>query len=236
MHMPDKIHLNVVPPDELRLPTEILAIIINELALDSTGDNDRTLAALTSCRLASHVLYSLTTPLLFSSIELTDDVRLFTSRKDRLVASNLLWTRATKLRQILTTDDVAASVQNFTLRCHPENLTSQTNGTLISTILHRLPHIQRFSLEALETNSERGFLLFSLMTDGFSSAIQVMCRSPSLTTLYLDNIKGFPATAIAACPNLQCLHLWCVEPSVNFKFFVFFLFSRQLILYSSSPT
>jgi hypothetical protein len=54
--MPDEIHLNLVP-DKLCLPTEILAIIINELALD-TGDNDGTLAALTSCRLCTLLTYN----------------------------------------------------------------------------------------------------------------------------------------------------------------------------------
>ena len=57
----------------LHLPNEILAVIINELALDNKdnagndNDNDRNkiLAALASCRLASHVLCSLATPLFF---------------------------------------------------------------------------------------------------------------------------------------------------------------------------
>jgi len=46
----------------LHLPNEILAIIINELALDNEdididndNDNDKSLAALASCRLASHI-------------------------------------------------------------------------------------------------------------------------------------------------------------------------------------
>ena len=68
-------HLSKKHPvlEEFRLPTEILVIIINQVASE-TVDNDRTLAALASCRLASYVLCSLATPFFFSSIRLTDSV------------------------------------------------------------------------------------------------------------------------------------------------------------------
>ena len=58
-------------PEELYLPPEIFATILNELASD-TEDNDKILAALAACRLASNTLCSLATPLFFSSIQLTD--------------------------------------------------------------------------------------------------------------------------------------------------------------------
>jgi hypothetical protein len=64
--MQNKIHLG---SEEIHFPNEILSIIINELASSDTEDNDETLA---SCRLASYALCSLATPVLFSSIRLTD--------------------------------------------------------------------------------------------------------------------------------------------------------------------
>jgi hypothetical protein len=57
------------------------------------------------------------------------------------------------------------------------------------------------------------------MTENFRSAIQSLCKSPNLTTLYLDNVDGFPITVIAACPNLRHLHLWYAELDVNLFFF-----------------
>jgi hypothetical protein len=68
---------------EFHLPNELLSIIINKLAAD-TEDNDIAPAALASCRLASHVLCSLATPLLFSSIELIENSR--ACHRDREVA------------------------------------------------------------------------------------------------------------------------------------------------------
>ena len=53
------------------LPNKLLLAIINELMLE-TEDKSITLAALASCCLASHVLCSVATPVLFSSLELTE--------------------------------------------------------------------------------------------------------------------------------------------------------------------
>ena len=181
------------------LPNEILAIILNEVALDD-NDNDKTLAALASCRLASHVLCSLATPLFFSSIRLGDT----TFKNDY----SLVVKRATKLNEILTDYNIAASVNTLTLCCHPHNLKDSTGGTLMSTILRRLPHIRNFSLEA---DYEIRFFFFP---EEFASAIRALCRSPKLTTLYLNCIRDFPLTAIMGCPNLRSLRLRGVT---NFK-------------------
>ena len=201
------------------LPTEILAIIINQVASD-TVDNDRTLAALAACRLASHVLCSLATPFFFSSIRLTDIVLApLPSCEKILVDSCLLSNRAKNLNDILSIDDIADSVKTLTLHCSCTNLPTPPNGNLISKILHRLPNIQTFVLEAFYTESEGSYLQFSDLEKDFRSAIQALCKSPTLTTLYLDNVNGFPITVIAACPNLRHLRLWCAELDVNLFFF-----------------
>jgi hypothetical protein len=203
-----------------QLPTEILATIINEVASD-TEDNDRTLAALASCRLASYALCSLTTPLFFSSIQLTDSVPPSASPRERKKGSRLLSKRAKNLNDILSIDDIANSVKTLTLRCHTRNLESQRNVVLISKILHCLPHIQMFALE-VDTGWEGQLLSFRDMPIDFVSVIQALCKSPNLTTLHVHNVQAFPITAIAACPNLQHLRLWCVwcvKPDVNLFFF-----------------
>ena len=126
-------------PGELHLPIDILATIINELASDTedndevasdtedndevTEDNDKTLATLAACRLASHTLCSLATPLFFSSIQLTDSVESsLASNEERLKADRLLSNRAKNLNQILSRDDIADSVKTLTLHCHTKNL------------------------------------------------------------------------------------------------------------------
>ena len=199
---------------EPRLPTEILATIINQVASD-TEDNDRTLATLAACRLASYTLCSLTTPLFFSSIHLTDSVGPWAKRKKRLKGSKLLSKRAKFLNDILRIDDIANSVKTLTLRCDTLNFASRPNAVLISKILHhRLPHIQMFALEA--DIGWGGVSLSCLdMPKPFVSAIQALCKSPHLTTLHIHNVYDFPITAIAACPNLQRLRLWHAVPHVN---------------------
>jgi hypothetical protein len=204
-------------PEEPHLPTEILATIINEVASD-TEDNDRTLAALASCRLASYALCSLTTPLFFSSIQLTDSVPPLASRMERLKGSRLLSKRAKRLNDILSIDDIANSVKTLTLRCDTQNLQSRPNVVLISKILHCLPHIQMFALEA-DAGFDKMFLSCLAMPKHFVSAIQALCKSPNLTTLHVHNVFAFPITAIAACPNLQRLRLWHAQPDVNPVFF-----------------
>ena len=187
--MPDTIH----PSD---LPNEILAIIINELASDE--DNE----SLASCRLASHVLCSIATPLFFSSIELTN----YTARKTR--DDGLLVKRAARLNEILTIQNIAASVYTLTLCCYHsyQALEDSTCAGLMSTILHRLPHIRIFTLESHQ--------YFSAFPEELASAIRALCRSPNLTTLYLHYIRGFPFTAITGCPNLRCLRLWHINSLV----------------------
>ena len=109
-----------------------------------------------------------------------------------------------------TNYNIAASVNTLTLCCHPQTLEDSTSGTLMSTILRRLPHIRNFALEA-------GF--DGIFSEEFASAIRALCRSPNLTTLYLNSIRGFPSTAIMECPNLQSLRLRCVTAfEINFIF------------------
>jgi hypothetical protein len=211
------LHLSKKHPvlEEFRLPTEILAIIINQVASD-TVDNDRTLAALASCHLASYVLCSLAMPFFFSSIRLTDSVVVPLATREKIIV--LLSNRAKNLNDILSIDDIADSVKTLTLHFSLANLATPPNGNLISKILHRLPNIPTFALEGLDTDWELE-AMFSDCTKDFRSAIQALCKSPNLTTLYLDNVDGFPITVIAACPNLRHLHLWYAELDVNLFFF-----------------
>jgi hypothetical protein len=190
---------------EIPLPNELLSIIINTLASD-TEDNDIARAALASCRLASHVLCSLATPLFFSSMELTEKLS-WANYEDR---RETFRARAIKLNQLLTIHDIAASVHTLALRCGEVAL---TEGTLISQILHRLPHIRYFTFE---TDHQ---LEFSLITKGFSSAIHALFRSPNLTTLNLHYVRDIPITVIT--PNLRCLRLSFTVLCVNSIFSVF---------------
>ena len=184
----------------IRLPNELLSVIINELT------DKRTLA---SCRLASHVLCSLATPLSFSSISLELVAR---SPWQNLLFQN----RTTKLKQLLTlSNDIAASIHTFKLTLNCENEDIIAYGTLISEILHRLPHIRNFTL-----NSEH-CTEFSSIPEDFLSMIQALCRSPNLTTLDISGIQDFPITVITACPNLRCLRLLWVSLCVNTIFSVF---------------
>ena len=204
----------------LHFPNEIIAIIINELAFDigndNDNDNDKILAALASCRLASHVLCSFATPLLFQSILLTDVHYGFSWR------CSLFVKRVTNLNDILATRNIAASIHTLTLNCTNQTLEDSSSGAIMSAILPRLPHIQKFSFRAIYSVSFR-----SLPMD-FAAAIQGLCRSPNLTTLYLDGIQHFPFTTIMTSPNLRCLHLWQSGLAVNLIFFSSFL--RQFTL------
>ena len=188
-------------PEELDLPTEILATIINELASDTAQDNDKTLVALAACRLASRTLCSLATPPFFSSIRLTD---------------RSLSNRAKNLDQMLGNDGIANSVKTLRLHCYKDD--SRENRMRISKILRRLPHIQTFALKAFHSASAMGIIRFHQMAKEFRSAIQALCKSPNLTTLTLHYLYGFPITVIAACPNLRHLRLRNAEPDVNLFF------------------
>ena len=209
----------------LHLPNEILAIIINELALDNLNEDDvkdsfgrilslkgKILAALASCRLASHVLCSLATPLLFSSILLTDADNYGSSG-----GYSLFLKRATSLNDILATGNIAASIHSLTVHIfHYYNdgiLQNSSIGAIMSAILHRLPHIQKFSLNATYTS-------FRSLAMNFAAAIEALCRSPNLTTLYLDCILHFPFTTIRTSPNLRCLRLCHSDLAVNLNFSV----------------
>ena len=178
--------------ENVQLPNEVLSIIINELGSDREN-NHSTQAALASCRLASHDLWSLTTPLLFSSMELggVNNIR-----------------QARNLIQLLSIDDIAASVHTFTLCCGL--LGKLETATLIPKILSRLPHIQNFTLESDKYHS---FHFSSVHLSTIQA--QTLCKSPNLTTLNLGRISSFPITFILACPNLRCLRLSDVILHVN---------------------
>lgn len=189
----------------LHLPNEILMIIISELTSDGNNSdtshstlNKKTLAALASCRLASSTLYLVATPRIFSSILLAD-----TTPRKRPDRQKVFVERATKFNEILTTTsiyNIAASVHTLTLSCiYPDTLNNSINCTLMSVILHRLSHIQKFALESPEF-----LVFFSSIPGDFASAIQAMCRSPNFTALSLNGVLYFPLTA---CPNLRCLRL-----------------------------
>ena len=204
-------------PAEIQLPNELLEIIINELALDTEDSITRT--ALASCRLASHVLHSVATPLLFSSIELTQ------KNSDYVLITNeiaIFKERAIKLNQLLANRSIAASTHTLTLRCKNTFLEASTIGILIASIINRLPHIRNFIWD-----SDGTFLSFASITRNISSAIRTLCKSPNLTTLTLRGIQSFPISAITACPNLRCLRLSDTETDVNsFSFPIFILITN----------
>ena len=176
---------------DIQLPTELLSIIINELGSDAK--------ALASCRLASYVLCSLTTPLFFSSLALQEDSTSISTREIEQVRN---------VNQLLSNHDVAALVRTFTLRCGQRFLEHSEIGPLISTILYRLPHI-----ETLRFCGESDTLRFP---KEILSAIQALCKSPKLTTLELDGIDSIPITVITMCPNLRFLQLSWVDFDVIF--------------------
>ena len=125
---------------------------------------------------------------------------------------------------------LAASQPQYTLH-NLRYRTLKDSSSSASAILPRLPHIQKFSLEAEDLISFR-----SLPMD-FAAAIQALCRSPNITTLYLCGITDFPFTMIRTCPNLRCLRLrWCSSNlAVNLIFF-FITFCDHLLYYSSLTT
>ena len=155
------------------------------------------LAALASCRLTPHTLRSLGTPLFFSFIELRDPWATSYERAQPFEA------RAKALKQILNINDIAASVQTLTLGSRKKHLEKSINGTLISEILHRVPHIRKFVLQ-----SEEGSLDFSSISEDLASTILALGRSPDIKTLELSNIHLFPTTVVTAYSNLRCLRLW----------------------------
>ena len=204
--MPGKAHPDRVQK-AIHLPNDILAHIINKLAVSDTYPDRTSLAALASCRLTSHALRSLATPLFFSSIELRDPWATSYERAQPFEE------RATALKQILNINDIAASVQTLTLRSRKKHLEKLINGTLISEILHRVPRIRKFVLQ-----SEEGSLDFSSISEDLASTILALGRSPDLKTLELSNIHLFPTTVITAYFNLRCLRLWQIGFCVNFIF------------------
>ena len=185
------------------LPNDILWIIINRITQSDTEHDDR-MAALASCRLASHELSSLATPLFFSSIRL--------GRYNDTVATSTK--RAKKLDQMLTnSSNIAAWVKELALCLLYLSRQDSITINLIATILHRLPHIRTFTLEG-------GDKIFRPRSNDLMSAIQAICRSPYLTRLNLYRFGYFPVAIIAGCPNLRFLRLEsCALLRVNAIFF-----------------
>ena len=151
-------------------PNEILAIIVNELA-SGMEDNESLAASLPA---ALHVLCSLATPLLFSSIRLTD-----LTSDCRVIAPHR--------RLSIHLDTELPHPRSW--KCYPHFFHPSSSST-----------DPKFCL--LKSGIE--------IPEDLASAIQALCRSPSLTTLYLDNFTKFSFTAITACPNLRYLRLWGV--------------------------
>ena len=183
---PDKIDTNCV----WHLLNEILTIIIRETW--KTTVTTKPQAALACCRLASHLLCSLATAPFFH------------------LYWRILVDRATKLNEILSIHNIAVSVRTLALHFYNfPTLRNYTCGTLMSAILHHLPHIQNFTLNV----HAAGF--YNSIPEDFASAIQALWRSPNLTTLYLENTEGFPFMEITACPNLRRLRLQDVRLWIN---------------------
>ena len=194
-----------MPKANIQLPNELLSAIINSLAAEY---NDTTQAALASCRLASHVLCSLATPLFFSSLQL----RYHWGLRGPVVS---FLGQGRNLVKLLSIHDIAALVHTFTLRCGPETFQISKAGPLICEILHRLRHLRNFTFKFRWTTLAFPFDSFQ---SNISSAIEALCKSPNLTTLDLSNIMRFPLRFITACPNLRCLRLTGVYLEVIWLF------------------
>ena len=186
------------------LPNEILSIIINELAPSDTENNH--LETLAACRLASHTIYSLATPLFFSSIQLTESGA--SCKNDRIAAFEK---RAVELNHLLTNNDIAASVQSFMLSCDAVRLEDSLSSGIIMEILHHLPHIQNFALEVSGNEYLWSPIQFFSIAEDLSLAIRALFNSPNLTRMDLCNIFDFPRTLITAFPNLEYLRLRNIE-------------------------
>jgi hypothetical protein len=186
---------------DIRLPNELLSAIINSIAAEY---NDTTQAALASCRLASHVLCSLATPLFFSSLE-------WASHWGPCYTVVSFLDQGRRLVKLLSIHDIAALVHTFTLRCGRETFQISKAGPLICEILHRLRHLRNFTFKFRSTTLAFPFDSFQ---SNISSALEALCKSPNLTTLDLSNIMCFPLRFITACPNLRCLRLTGVDPEV----------------------
>ena len=178
--------------ENIQLPNELLLAIITELGAEY---ND---TALASCRLASHVLCSLATPLLFSSLKLSD-AWVFCYDP----AASFL-DRGIKLIKLLSIHNIATLVHTFTLHCGQAIVHNSNARLLFSEILYRLQHIRDLAFKFRWTTRN---VPFSSFPSDISSAIEALCKSPNLTTLDLSNILYFPLRFIAACPNLRCLRL-----------------------------
>jgi hypothetical protein len=186
------------------LPNEILTIIVEELALQDTEDTP-VVEDLTSCRLASHLLCSLATPLLFSSIELQHDYR-FSDVKQNFID------RATSLNQILANNNfIATSVQNLMLEHDRPTFQDSITSALIANIIHRLTHVQDFTLGCVGTGSD----YFTEFPADVRAAIQALCRSPNLRALAFLNIDHVPVTLFTTGPNLRRLRFRWIGSLVN---------------------
>jgi hypothetical protein len=83
--------------------------------------------------------------------------------------------RATKLNDILATRNIAASIHSLsvTLYYDSRTLEDSSSGAIMSVILLRLPHIQKFSLDA--SCRRPHILLFACngLCSGHSSLVQI---------------------------------------------------------------
>ena len=102
---------------------------------------------------------------------------------------------AVKWNQILSNNDIAGSVRTVTITgCTCEFRDSMTGS--IAKILHRLPHIQNFTLRAYHHCD------FNTISEDLALAIRALFRSPNLKNVDLSNLSDFPLTLITTCPNL----------------------------------
>ena len=197
----------------IHFPNEILSIIINELT--ALADEKDSLAALASCRLTCHTFCSIATPLLFSSITLTDDEPSYYTGSSYEAAIPLI--RAVNLNEILIhKQDIATSVRTLVLKL--KSHTDLIGGDIIASILARLPYIEALTLEVLKSNYP---LEWNKISRDLSSAIQALFRSDHLTKLDLFNFSDFPLILITNCTNLQYLRLSRIRFSVKSPLFIF---------------
>ena len=192
------------------LPNEILSVIINQLR-----PKDGDLKTLTACRLASYTLCSLATPVCFSSMHLD--------------TGNVTAEAAVKWNQILSNNDIAGSVRTLIITGRIHELPDWTSGSIIVKILHRLPHIQNFTLRPLHD------CYFNTISEDLGLAIRALFRSPNLKNVYLYHLSDFPLTLITTCPNLRKFSTGYVSFSV--KYLLFFSTScNEQSLYSRTMT
>jgi hypothetical protein len=139
---------------------------------------------------------------------------------DRVAACCLLENPATKLNEILTTHDIATSVQTLTLRCYKTDL-CHSNTTLISNILHPLPQMRNFTFEFWD-DLYSVYPSFSLTGD-FTSAISSLVQTSKYHNIGPRQYHEFFLSRWSSlCAAICEIFVFGMLHLVSFAFFLYF--------------